>query len=122
MRAVYSNPEMGLGDGLLQRFVAANLSFYLAERGLDQRQFAKEVKASEATVSRWLSGERLPKDRYWPRILIALDCEMEDLTRDPAGPRKKVQVVPDKDKEPVIRFLRKQANQLGYDLTKLPVS
>lgn len=122
--AVYSVPVDGIGDGLLKKFVAANLSFYLRDRDITRADFAKKVGVQDPAVSRWLSGRQLPRDQYWPKILEALGCDMEDLTRDPLGPKRQVEspTIPDRDKEPIVRFLRRQANELGYDLTKLPES
>lgn len=121
MEAIYSSPETRIGDGLLKGFVAANLGFYLRDRGLTRRAFADKVGVKEPAVSKWLSGDQLPRDQYWPKILEVLRVQMADLTSDPLRPTAKVKVtIPEKDKEPIVRFLRRQANELGYDLTKLP--
>jgi len=122
MRAVYSAPEQGTGDGVLKAFVAANLSFYMNVRRLNRRTFAAKVGVKEPAISKWLSGDQLPRDQYWPKILDVLGVEMADLTKDPMKPlsRKTEMTIPDRDRDSIVRFLRLQANQLGYDLSKMP--
>jgi len=112
MRAVYSVRSKGASGGLLTGFVAANLDLILRKRGISQREFSKRIGTSESTVSEWLAGRRLPRDGHWPKILGVLSCEITDLTGNPA-------LANTGDRDPVVRFLRKQANELGYDLRKL---
>ena len=122
----------GTGDGLmLKAFVAANLSFYLEHRGISREDFASKVGVKLATVSRWLNAKRTPEDKYFPKILKTLNVRLSDLTHDPSMPRNKEAPplpplppptpppIPRTDVEAVLRFMRLQANQLGYDLTKI---
>jgi hypothetical protein len=78
------------------------------------------VGVDTGTASRWLNGERLPRDRHWPKILEVLGITMTDATKDPLKPVIPTKItIPDRDREPIVRFLRTQANELGYDLTKM---
>jgi transcriptional regulator with XRE-family HTH domain len=124
MSAAQCVPVEGIGEGLLKRFVAANLRFQIDRCGLNQREFAKAIKVSESTVSSWLSGDTLPRDNVWPRILRVLGARMEDLTRDPTSPVIATPYsslpLPDDDTELTLRYLRRQAKLLGYELQKLP--
>lgn len=121
MRAVCSDPAFGIGTSVLARFVAANLSYYLKKRGLKQRDLARHVGVADSAVSGWLGGERLPRDHHWPKILEALGCTLEDMVKDPSGrsTNGKPDRLPPKDRDPVVRYLRRQAHEVGYDLVKI---
>lgn len=61
----------------------ANLKAEMARRGLSQKELAQRIGATEAAVSRWLSGERQPSLRYALAIHRQFpDCPMSYLFSD----------------------------------------
>lgn len=51
----------------------------IAERKWRPRHFAKRIGVSPSTVSRWLSGERVPDKKHIRRISDLLDIPVEQL-------------------------------------------
>ena len=51
----------------------------IAARKWRPRHFAKRVGVSPSTVSRWLSGERVPDKKHIRRISALLDIPVEQL-------------------------------------------
>ena len=56
-----------------------NIGKYLDIRNIKQRELAKAIGATEVSVSRWVSGERIPKATIAIQIAKVLDCTVEDL-------------------------------------------
>ena len=40
--------------------IGNNITSLLTDRNMTQKEFAKEINATEACVSRWASGKRIP--------------------------------------------------------------
>lgn len=95
---------------MVREYFAANLKRLLRERGFKQNTFAAEAGVSDATVSLWLNAHRFPEDKQLDRICEVLKVDIEELFRDPTASPK--------DKDPVVKFLRLNANALGYELVK----
>lgn len=58
----------------------------LAAVGLSQAAFASNVGVSTSTVSKWISGLRAPRDRYWPQIEKALGRPRAWFYSNPGAP------------------------------------
>lgn len=52
------------------------LSLRLKQIGMTQRDLAKEIQMTEATVSRYISGERLPSVETLRKIADALEVDV----------------------------------------------
>ena len=50
-----------------------------AETGTTQRELAKDSHLTEATISRYLSRDRMASSRALVNIAIALNCNLDDL-------------------------------------------
>ena len=58
----------------------AYLRHYMEERGMNQRQLAEAAGLKEATVSRYLNGQREPKVSTLLTLCSALEVTPNDLT------------------------------------------
>lgn len=58
---------------------AGNLESMIREVGISQRELAKESNLYEGTISRYLSGQRLPTVKALVNLCYALNCETNDL-------------------------------------------
>lgn len=58
----------------------AYLQHYMEERGMNQRQLAEAAGLKEATVSRYLNGQREPKVSTLLTLCSALEVTPNDLT------------------------------------------
>lgn len=56
-----------------------NIGKYVAIKGITQRQLAEAIGATEVSVSRYISGDRIPKAPTCIKIAKVLDCSVEDL-------------------------------------------
>ena len=63
-----------------------NLRTYLEQKNKTQRQLARALSTTDATVSRWINGEAMPRPAMLDRIAAYLMCGTDDLTRNPAKP------------------------------------
>lgn len=68
---------------------ANSLKSLLEKRGITQRSLAKKLKTTEATVSRYTSGNRTPNVETAVAIAEILDVSMDQLVgyEPPAAPR-----------------------------------
>lgn len=57
-----------------------NLRTKLMEKRKSQKDLAKSVGVTEATVSRWVNGEMYPRHDMIDRIALYLMCSADDLT------------------------------------------
>ena len=67
---------------------AENLISIMQETGTTQRELAKDSHLTEATISRYLSRDRMASSRALVNIAIALNCNLDDLSDvwiQPAG-------------------------------------
>ena len=55
----------------------------LKEKGMTQRELATKVGATESAVSKYLSGERIPRAEILANIATALDTTVEYLLGTP---------------------------------------
>jgi transcriptional regulator with XRE-family HTH domain len=58
---------------------ANNLSAILKESGMTQRELATESGLSEAAVSNYINGRKLPGPKALINMAYALDCSLDDL-------------------------------------------
>lgn len=56
-----------------------NLRSIIEKRGINQKWLASEVNSTEATISRYVNGERLPKIDVLVEIASALHITMDEL-------------------------------------------
>ena len=61
---------------------AENLRRLLDEKQKTQRALAKFVPTTEATVSRWVNAEAMPRNNTMDRVCAFLVCKPEDLLLD----------------------------------------
>lgn len=58
---------------------AENLIGAMQEAGISQSELAKESHLTEASISRYLSRDRMVSSRAIINMAIALNCNMDDL-------------------------------------------
>ena len=56
-----------------------NIKRLLIENDLNQAELAKKTGLSEATISRYINGSRLPAARVTSKLTKALNCSYNDL-------------------------------------------
>lgn len=61
------------------KVIGNNIGNYIARERMTQREFAKKLHITEVSVSRYISGQRIPKATLLYRMAKALGCTMEDL-------------------------------------------
>lgn len=59
--------------------VQCNISEFLNKKGMTQRELADAVGTTEVSISRYVSGERIPKVTTCIQISKVLGCNVEDL-------------------------------------------
>lgn len=68
-------------DKKLRAMFAVKLKSMIVKHGLTQKDVATRAKISEAAVSKYCNGERLPKITQLIKIADALGCAVDDLLR-----------------------------------------
>lgn len=63
----------------MMEIFAGNLKTIMDDVRITQAELAKETKLSESTISRYLSGERLPNCKAIVNLCCVLNCDFEDL-------------------------------------------
>ena len=56
-----------------------NLRRLLEQNNLNQAEFAKKIGVTEATVSRYVNGNRIPSTKIIGKIMKTLDCTYDEL-------------------------------------------
>jgi len=56
-----------------------NLKALIQEEGITQREFADELGLDKSTISKYISGERIPSIFILINMAYLLDCGLEDL-------------------------------------------
>ena len=56
-----------------------NLKVMLDEYGMTQRELADEARLSEAAVSSYVNGQKMPTARAIVNIAYVLDCDTDEL-------------------------------------------
>ncbi|MDO4649391.1 MAG: helix-turn-helix transcriptional regulator [Eubacteriales bacterium] len=64
-----------------------NIEKYLDAKGMTQRELAEKVGTTETSISRYVSGERIPKAPMCIKIAKALDTDVEMLFADEPEPQ-----------------------------------
>ena len=59
--------------------IGNNIGNYIARNRMTQKEFAEKLRITEASMSRYISGDRIPKATLLYRMSKALNCTMEDL-------------------------------------------
>lgn len=59
--------------------IKCNISDFLNKKGMTQRELADAVGTTEVSISRYVSGERMPKATTCIQIAKVLGCNVEDL-------------------------------------------
>lgn len=59
--------------------IKCNISEFLNKKGMTQRELADAVGTTEVSISRYVSGERIPKATTCIQISKVLGCNVEDL-------------------------------------------
>jgi transcriptional regulator with XRE-family HTH domain len=102
-----SRPEKELAKQALKKIFATRLREALDASGKTQRTLGSAVGKSPATVSRWLSEEKIPSAESIRRIAITLEVSTDwlmGMPRGAAAPRKKA-VVSSKALRRLVRHL-----------------
>lgn len=63
-----------------------NLRNQLIVKNKSQADIARYLKVTEASVSRWVNGQSMPRAKMLDRICLFLNCSVEDLTTDHSKP------------------------------------
>ena len=56
-----------------------NIAELLKKNGMTQKELAEELNTTEASISRYVSGGRVPKGPMCIQMAAALNCKVEDL-------------------------------------------
>lgn len=56
-----------------------NIKLYMELAGMTQVELAKQVGATETSISRYIRGHRIPNVLVAIDIAVALNCSVEDL-------------------------------------------
>lgn len=59
--------------------LGTNISFWLEVRGISQRELAERIGVSEVSISRYVTGQRVPSAPTLYKISNVLGCTVEDL-------------------------------------------
>lgn len=59
-----------------------NIKLYMELAGMNQAELAKQVGATEVSISRYIRGHRIPNVLVAIDIAAALNCSVEDLYSD----------------------------------------
>lgn len=65
----------------LQENISTRLKTYMEQRAISQNEMAKKLGVSQAAISFYVNGHRLPTTRIIARIADVLDCSLGDLLR-----------------------------------------
>lgn len=63
-----------------------NLRNQLIVKNKSQADIARYLNVTEASVSRWVNGQSMPRAKMLDRICLFLNCSVEDLTADHSKP------------------------------------
>jgi len=66
----------------IDKIIARNISSYLAESGRDQQDFADYMNVSQATISYWCKGNKLPRMNKIDQICSYFNISRSDLFND----------------------------------------
>jgi|GEM_PF-287686 len=66
----------------IDKIIARNISSYLAESGKDQQDFADYMNVSQATISYWCKGNKLPRMNKIDQICSYFNISRSDLFND----------------------------------------
>lgn len=61
--------------------IAYNLFCFIKERGMTQVELAQRSGVSEAAISRYINGERVPDVFTLDKIACVLNCTIDDFLR-----------------------------------------
>lgn len=59
--------------------VESNIRYFLKKKNMSQIELAIKIGLTEASVSRYVNGERIPKITVCLKIAEVLGCEVSDL-------------------------------------------
>jgi len=59
--------------------IGNNIGNYIARNRMTQKELAEKLRITEASMSRYISGDRIPKATLLYRMSKMLGCTMEDL-------------------------------------------
>ena len=62
-----------------RNMIKCNIVKFLKKAGLTQRELAERVGTTEASMSRYVRGDRVPKASICIKIANVLNCNVEDL-------------------------------------------
>lgn len=63
----------------LTAIIAENIKAILEEKGMEQKDLAQAIGVSPSSVSRWISGEKMPRASSIDAICKALGCTRNDI-------------------------------------------
>ena len=52
------------------------------EKGLSQAALAREIQTTQQLVSKWETGDEMPRSKWLPDLAKVLECKIEDLFDD----------------------------------------
>lgn len=67
-------------DRDLQEIFAANLNRIAAEQGMSQTDIARKIGVTNAAVSYWFNGQKMPRNSLIDALADVLGCSRFDLT------------------------------------------
>ena len=60
-----------------ENYFGKQLKMILFDCGMKQKDLAKIMNTTEACVSRWINGKRLPKGKTLQKLLDIIECHLE---------------------------------------------
>ena len=70
-------------DQEISRVFSSNLRRLMARDGINQRELAKRVGASESSVSYWMNGVNVPRTGILQKLTEIFNCRPSDLLTEP---------------------------------------
>lgn len=61
------------------------LSFYMNYYGISQKELAKRMNVSEASVSNWVKGVKVPRADKVDKLCTIFSCNRSDLVENPVA-------------------------------------
>ena len=63
----------------LMKEIGGNIRYMMEDANMNQKELAKASGLTEAAISRYVNGERIPTIASLLRLAYALCCEVDDL-------------------------------------------
>lgn len=91
----------------LDKIIARNISDYLSESGRDQQDFADFMNVSQATISYWCKGNKLPRMNKIDQICSYFNISRSELFQDRRNVGAAYSFASENDSKALLEYLSK---------------